>query len=144
VTVTISMLVALFGLRCVLMALTLGVAYAYSERVYEFVRGRQTEDRLGAAIWLFALGAAFTNINSGYMMIAEPGQFHGSIVVVFFGLSVITAAHYLALTAWGAYRFDLPIRRVTFHSAAVLAVIGTLGCVGFSAFLWNVGPTIGL
>lgn len=128
-------LVALFGLRCVLMALTLGVAYAYSMRVFEFVQGRQTEDRLGAAVWLFALGAAFTNINSGWVMVTMPGEFHGSIGVVFFGLCVITLAHYLALTAWAAYRFDMPARRVAYRAAAVLSGVALLGGGGFFAFL---------
>ncbi len=132
---TTSMLVALFGLRCILMALTLGVAYAYSERVREFILGRETEDRLGAAIWLFALGNAFTNINSGWLMISTPGEFHGSIGVVFAGLSVITIAHYLALTAWAAYRFERPIRSVALHSAAILAVVGVLGAASFSTVL---------
>lgn len=135
---TTSMLVALFGLRCVLMALTLGVAYAYSERVVEFITGRQTEDRLGAAIWLFALGAAFTNVNSSWVMIAQPDQFHGSVTTVFFGVGVITAAHYLALTAWAAYRFDLPSRRVALHSASVLAGVALAGAAGFFAYLTTV------
>ena len=130
-----SMLVALFGLRCVLMALTLGVIYAFSARVLEFVQGRQREDRLGTAIWLFALGAAFTNINSGWLMIAMPGEFHGSIAAVFVGLCVITLAHYLALTAWAAYRYDIPVRRVALTSAAVLSGIAVIGGGGFLAYL---------
>ena len=131
----ISMMVALFGLRCVLMALTLGVAYAYSERVIEFVQGRQTEDRLGAAIWLFALGAAFTNVNSGWLMVTMPREFHGSIGAVFFGLCVITLAHYLALTACASYRFDIPVRRVALRSAAVLTGVAVAGSGVFVAYL---------
>jgi len=129
--VTTSMLVALFGLRCVLMALTLGVVYGFSARIYEFLHGRGTEDRLGAAVWLFALGAGFTNINSGYIMIAMPGEFHGSISTVFIGIVVITVAHYLALTAWAAFRFDVPVRRVALNSAAYLVAIAVIGSTGF-------------
>ena len=134
-TATSSMLVALFGLRCILMTLTLGVAFAYSMRVYEFITGRETEDRLGAAIWLFALGNAFTNINSGWVMVSMPGEFHGSIGSVFAGLSVITLAHYLALTAWAAYRFDKPVRSIALHAAAGLVIVGVLGGAGFSMLL---------
>lgn len=130
-----SALAALFGLRCILMMLTIGVAYAYYKRGVEFVRGRETEDRLGAAIWLFAIGAAFTNINSAWLMIAMDGEFHGSIGAVFFGLCVITLAHYLALTAWASYRFDIPARHVAVRAGAGLAAVGAVGSMGFYAYL---------
>jgi hypothetical protein len=130
-----EMLVGLFGLRCMLLALTCGVAYAYSMRFLEFVQGRQTEDRLGSAIWLFALGNGATNINSSWLMIANPGEFNGSYIAVFSGLSVITIAHYLAMTAWAAYRYDHPIRRVALHAVTFLLIVGISGAVGFSAYL---------
>lgn len=132
-----ELLVGLFALRCMLLALTCGVAYAYSLRVYEFICGRQTEDRLGAAIWLFALGNGATNINSSWLMIAKPGEFQGSFVAVFAGLGVITLAHYLAMTAWASYRYDHPIRRVALHAVTLLLIVGISGAVAFAAYLGN-------
>lgn len=130
-----GLLAALFGVRCVLMALTLAVAYAYSERVYEFALGRTLEDRLGTAVWLFAIAAAGTNIHSGWIMIARPGEFHGSVGVMISMLCVMTLAHYLVLTAWAAYRFEHPVRSVALNSASALAAIGFVGAAAFFAYL---------
>ena len=130
-----GLLAALFGVRCVLMALTLAVAYAYSERVYEFAWGRTLEDRLGTAVWLFAIAAAGTNMHSAWLMIIKPGEFHGSVGVMISMLCVMTLAHYLVLTAWAAYRFEHPIRSVVFNSASVLAAIAVVGGAAFFAYL---------
>jgi len=130
-----GLLAALFGVRCVLMALTLAVAYAYYERVYEFALGRTLEDRLGTAVWLFAIAAAGTNMHSAWLMITMPGEFHGSVSVMITMLSVSTLAHYLVLTAWAAYRFEHPIRSVVFHSASILTAIAVVGGASFFAYL---------
>ena len=129
-------LVAMFAVRCALLALTFGVSYAYYERVVDYWRGRATEDRLGAAIWLFALGTAITNIHSGVKMI-EDGMFHGSVWIVVVGLLVVIVAHYFAWTAWATFRFDLPARHVSFQTAGLLIVVAIIGGLTFWTLIVN-------